>query len=298
MNAYILTPNCINREVWSTLLRILKIDCIIDFLIYKPEAIDPLSTRNKIFDDITEKVNINDFIPSNYIELPKEKRISLLKNGYENIQEWLVKYSIYNIEYEHNKHEYKEYEEETCTNEMNILIFCPLDYQSSLNYFIQRYYNELYKFRKHICHLIDFIVLDFPQKESFKYNMMNEKIDFYRSWYYKERILNGSHKRSDFMDDQSYLWYLEDVREEKEASKIIWREEFSFDIFKREKKCSRMDNLFMELEQNYNISEQYFFPDNFYFKIMNRRKLHDDERIAELVEKENERFWESENDFW
>jgi len=274
----------IKKEIWPVFLKILDIDCIIDFITYKPDAVDPLSSNNRIFDNVKEKLNINDYISTNFTELTLEKRKKILKGGFNAFRDSLVEKSIFNEKEE--KHN-------------NILIFCNPNFinSSTLNYWIQSYYNKLYKFRHQRCCFIEFIILDFHLRESSIFNTMFEKLYFYRSWYYKNYIQNRN-RREDFGDDEGYSCYLEDVREIEKASGKIWIEEFFFDIRKNIKTCKRMDNFFLELEKKYCISEQEVFISNLYYRFIEDRKIEDSYRIEKLIDKEREQFWENENDFW
>ncbi|NDV96857.1 hypothetical protein D0T84_18375 [Dysgonomonas sp. 521] len=124
---------------------------------------------------------------------------------------------------------------------------------------------------------------------------MNNKRDSYRKWLYTDHLVGR--RREDFMNDDSYLAFHNDAREILNQSKEVWIEEFYFDKWKGEKKCERMDSFFSEFGL-YHLSEQDFFLNNIYHKILASRESNDSQQIENLIEKEKEQFWESENDFW
>jgi hypothetical protein len=283
MNIYFFNnPLIINNNAWQSLLKVLDINCIIDFMSYKPTADNPPSCNNQVFDSIKEKYCLQSMLPSNFLELSKEERSKKYTEVVNRIFGRMIeKAKKYHEKKSVTKGIYVHYEKERG----NILVLSLFQKQQNLIDHCSRYFCGAV-INQNICDVgfIDLYKLHFGLRQSEHYDKHYKGFPPYA-------------REGDFQDSDDYREYM---RERDSAynyyhSGNFWHNNYSYDTHKRTKKCEQMDDIFSQLNNECGISEKDVFKEGLYEKIITSRQAYDESEIERILEEENER-WQNEMD--
>jgi hypothetical protein len=283
MNIYFLdNPLIINDNAWKPLLDVLEITCLVDLISYKPNAINPPSADNLIFESVKEKYCLQKMLSANFLELQKEERSKKFTDKVNWIFGRLIeKAKKYKGKESTTRGMYVHYEKENS----NVLVLCLFQKQQNLIDHCARYFCGAI-INQNICNtgFIDLYKLHFGLRQSERYETNYKGLPPYAL-------------KEDFQDIDDYNEYMRGRERAFEYyhSGNFWHDDFHYDTNKRIKICKTMDDIFSKLKTEDEMTEDDIFKEDRYEKIIESRRKYDESEIERILEEEEER-WQREMD--